>query len=170
VVSGGGDSSLANNSMTDVTSVLQVPTTRRVHSGGPAYTDSSGAAWAADFGSSGGGTFAVAAAISNTTDPALYQTVRFGMANYTFPVSNGNYVVTLKFAEILYTAAGKRIFSVAINGNTVLNNFDIVAAAGAGLKAVDKSFSVSVTGGQIVIQFISGADNPSINAIQILPQ
>jgi hypothetical protein len=126
--------------------------------------------WAADFGYSGGGTSVLLAPISNTADPALYQTVRFGMGNYTFPVSNGNYVVTLKFAEIVYAAAGKRIFGVAINGTTVLNNFDIVAAAGGALKAVDKSFAVSVTGGQIVIQFISGADKPSINAIQILPQ
>ena len=37
----------------------------------------------------------------------------------------GKYSVTLKFAELYWTAKGGRVFNVAINGTTVLSNFDI---------------------------------------------
>ena len=37
--------------------------------------------------------------------------------------------VTLYFAETYLTAAGQRLFSVSINGTTVLSSFDIYASA-----------------------------------------
>jgi hypothetical protein len=45
-------------------------------------------------------------------------------------VPAGNYSVKLQFAEVYFTQAGQRVFHIAINGNTVLSNFDIVQAAG----------------------------------------
>ena len=76
--------------------------------------------------------------------------------------------MTLKFAELYWTAAGKRVFSVAINGTKVLSNFDIFAAAGATLKAIDETFKVTSTG-TITIQFTTGtAGNPLVNAIQVV--
>jgi hypothetical protein len=83
-------------------------------------------------------------------------------------VANGSYNVVLKFAEIYWTTTGQRIFNVSINGTQVLTNFDIVAAAGGPLKAIDEVFPVTVTANQITIQFTSGAaDLPKISAIQI---
>ena len=79
--------------------------------------------------------------------------------------------MTLKFAEPAFSSAGQRVFNVAINGNAVLSNFDIVAQAGGPYIALDRTFPVSVTGGQVSIQFSqSVADYPMVNAIQILPQ
>jgi hypothetical protein len=76
--------------------------------------------------------------------------------------------VTLKFAELYWTAAGKRVFNVAINGTAVLSNFDIFKAAGAAFKAVDLTFNVS-SSGTITIQFTTGsAGNPLVNAIQVV--
>ena len=76
--------------------------------------------------------------------------------------------MNLKFAEIYYTTAGGRIFNVAINGAPVLSNFDIAAQGGA-FTAVDKPFPVTVTNGQIAIQFSQGsADWPLVNGIEIL--
>jgi PKD repeat protein len=49
----------------------------------------------------------------------------------------------------------------------VLTNFDTVAAAGAGFKAVDKLFSTTVSNGQMLIQLIPVVSNPNINAIEI---
>ena len=74
----------------------------------------------------------------------------------------------LKFAEIYWTSAGQRVFDVSINGVPVLTNFDIVAQAGAKLTAIDKAFPVSVTGGQINIQFTTVVDNAKISAIEIV--
>jgi len=139
-----------------------------VHSGGAAYTDTLAQAWSADAGFIGGNTASTTSNIANTADPKLYQTERYGNFTYQFTVPNGGYNVTLKFAEFYWTSAGKRIFNVAINGTPVLTNFDIIAAAGTALTAIDKTFPVTVTNGQVTIQFTSGsADLPKVSAIQI---
>jgi len=139
-----------------------------VHSGGGAYTDTQGHSWSADMDFTGGYSASTTHAIANTTDPTLYQTERYGNSTYQFTVPPGNYTVILKFAEIYWTAAGKRIFNASINGTPVLSNFDIVAAAGAAFTAIDKSFPVTVTGNSISIQFTTGsADLPKISAIEI---
>jgi len=107
--------------------------------------------WSADTGSTGGSNYSVTSAISGTTTPALYQSEHYGTFAYQFALANGTYNVNLKFAELYFTTAGQRVFNVAINGQSVLSNFDVVSAAGSGLKAVDRAFSVNVTGGQIAI-------------------
>ena len=56
-----------------------------------------------------------------------------------------------------------------INGTQVLSNFDIAAQAGGALKALEMSFPVTVTNGQLGIQFTAGsADQPMMNTIEIL--
>ncbi|MGB8590901.1 MAG: malectin domain-containing carbohydrate-binding protein, partial [Candidatus Acidiferrales bacterium] len=113
----------------------------RINSGGPAYNDSLGQPWKADTGYSGGAPFSVTNMITNTADPTLYKTSRYGASfSYAISAPAGTYSVTLKFAEPVWSAKGKRIFNVAINGKTVLSMFDILAAAGAEFKAVDEAF------------------------------
>jgi hypothetical protein len=139
-----------------------------IHSGGGAYTDTNGNLWSADKDFTGGQVSSTTSAIANTTDPALYQTSRYGNSTYQFTVPAGSYTVILKFAETYWTATGKRLFNTSINGTQVLTNFDIVAAAGAPLTAIDKSFPVTVTGSTITVQFTTGsADLPKISAIEI---
>ena len=139
-----------------------------INSGGSAYSDSLGNNWSADTGFTGGQVSSTTKVIANTGDPALYQTARYGNSAYQFSVPPGKYRVVLKFAEIYWTMTGKRLFNTSINGTQVLTNFDIVAAAGAALTAIDKSFPVTVTGSSIMIQFTVGAaDLPNISAIQI---
>jgi subtilisin family serine protease len=141
----------------------------RVNAGGGSYVDSLGQTWSADPGATGGAPWAVVNTISGTTAQPLYQNCRYGAFSYQFTVPNGTYTVNLKFAEISQTAAGRRQFNVGINGSSVLTNFDVFAQSGGEFVALDKPFAVSVTNGQISIQFTSGAANlPIINAIEIL--
>jgi hypothetical protein len=79
--------------------------------------------------------------------------------------------VTLKFSEDYWTAAGKRIFNVILNGTTVLSNFDIFADAGGEYIADDKTFNTIVnSAGQIVIQFQNGsADYAKVDAVELAP-
>jgi hypothetical protein len=141
----------------------------RINSGGPKYTDSLGQAWSADTSYSGGSAYSTTHTITNTADPTLYKTSRYGSSfAYTLAAPSGNYLVTLKFAEPVWSAKGKRVFNVAINGTPVLANFDIFAASGAEYKAVDEAFSVKSTG-TMTITFTSGsAGNPLVNAIQVV--
>jgi hypothetical protein len=161
-------SAVVDNPKVSAIEVIPVTSVVRVNSGGNAYTDPSGNAWSADTGfSSGGGTYSTAATIANTNQRPLYQSERYGNINYNFNVPNGTYQVTLKFAEIYFTQAGKRVFNVAINGQTVLSNFDILAQT-APNSALDKTFSVNVTNGTISIAFASVVENPKVSAIQII--
>lgn len=145
-------------------------TSIRLNSGGLAYTDGSGKAWAADNSYSGGATWSTAASIGKTSMPSLYQTCRYGSFTYSLAIPNGSYTATLKFAEISRTAAGQRLFNVAINGIQVLSNFDIFAQAGGENIALDKAFPVNVSNGSVVIQFTNGSsDAPLVSAIDIEP-
>lgn len=151
------------------TPVPAVPNTIRINAGGPAYTDVSGNVWSGDSFVSGGQVYSTADQISSTADPTLYQTERYRNFTYSIPVTPGTYTVTLKFAELYWTAAGKRVFNVAIGGTPALSNFDVWAAAGGKDVAVDKTFTTSVSGGTLAISFVSVVDNAKVDAIEVAP-
>jgi hypothetical protein len=155
---------------------------QRVNAGGAAYTDTAGNAWAADrafsagnWGYVGGSTYATTAAIASTEDDPLYQSERYwatgATPGYRFAVpANGQYEVTLKFAEIYKNAAERRKFTVRIEGVTVLSAYDIYASAGGkNIAAPDQTFVVNVTDGEVTIDFIqiAGFDTPKISAIEV---
>jgi hypothetical protein len=147
----------------------QSPVLIRVNAGGGGYTDPQGNQWSADFGSNVGYLFSNSRPVSGTSTPALYQTCRWynNTLNYQFNVPNGSRTVTLKFAEIYWDGPNQRVFNVAINGQTVLANFDIAAAAGGSFRAVDRTFPVNVTNGIVSISMVSSVDEPMLNAIEI---
>ena len=138
-----------------------------VNSGGGQYTNpSSGIVYKADTDYSGGSAASTTAVITGTSDPTLYQTERYGNFSYNIPLANGNYSVTLKFAEIYWTAAGKRVFNVSMQGTQVLSNLDIFAQAGKDA-AYDVTIPVSVTNGTLNIAFTTIIDNAKVSAILV---
>ncbi|NJC25892.1 malectin domain-containing carbohydrate-binding protein [Neolewinella antarctica] len=88
---------------------------------------------------------------------------------WDFPVENGNYTVNLLFAEIWTGAqtAGTRVFGVSVEGISILDNFDQTAAYGWNTAGVE-SIPVTVTDGNLDIDFIKGAQNPNLKAIEII--
>ena len=110
--------------------------------------------------------------VTNPAPAAVYQTVRWASAfNYTIPglTAGQSYTVRLHFCELTWTAAGQRLFNVAINGTSYLSNFDVFATAGGQNKAlVEQTTATANSSGQIVISFTQGsADNPEIAGIEI---
>lgn len=137
------------------------------NSGSAQYASSStGATYLADTKYSGGSAYSTTAAISGTTDGTLYQSERYGNFAYSIPVANGNYSVTLKFAELYFSSAGQRVFSVTINGQTVISNLDIYAKVGQNA-AYDVVVPVSVTNGAINVNFVSQVNNAKLGAMLI---
>jgi len=144
------------------------------------YTDQAGNVWLADqqadpnktWGAVGGMTVDRGElSIAGTDAPKVYQTERYSMEAYKFTVPNGKYTVRLHFAETYdgITAEGQRIFSVGINEQTVLKDFDPYKEAGGFQKPVVKTTEgVAVTGGEIVIKFTTNVQNPEINGVEIL--
>lgn len=141
----------------------------RTNAGGGVYTDLLGNVWAADSGHNGGYSFIPGITVPGTTAPGVYQSQRWTVGNliYNYTVENGSYTVNLKFAEMYVKAAGQRVFHININGQRMLSNFDMFAAAGGFAKAVDRSFPVTVTGGRLTIEFVSSIENPTVNGIEI---
>jgi hypothetical protein len=127
--------------------------------------------------SAGGNEFSAGSTVSLTgvvspAPEAVYQTVRWASSfTYTIPnlTAGNSYLVRLHFAELTWTAAGQRVFNVAINGTPVLTNFDIFATAG-GLQALVEQFNaIANSSGQVVVSFTQGtADNPEVAGIEIL--
>jgi hypothetical protein len=111
--------------------------------------------------------------LTNAAPQAVYQTERYGNVTYTMPslVAGASYTVRLHFAELFWTATGKRKFNVAINGTTVLSNFDIFATTGAEFKATLREFTTTANAsGQIVITTTTVTDNATVEGIEIIRQ
>jgi malectin (di-glucose binding ER protein) len=147
----------------------------RINAGGPAV-----GSFRADTDFVGGhsDTFSNSIDLSGVTDPApepVYQSKRTDSASFTYTISalgpGAPYLVRLHFAENVWTAPGRRVFSVAINGTTVLDSFDIVQTAGSRFKAVVEEFqAVPDANGQISIQYVAGgAGNALANGLEIVP-
>jgi len=152
-----------------------------INTGGTQYIAASGDTFRADaYYSTPSYTFKNTglADIANTTDDYLYKYERNGTTlNYAIPVANGEYTVRLHFAEIYFGTPGKsggagsRVFDVSLEGNLVLDNYDIFADAGGAAKAVIKEFSnISVTDGFVNINMTAIANRAKISAISIIPK
>jgi hypothetical protein len=132
--------------------------------------------WVADEDFSGGTATSTGNLINTTLVPnaapqGVYQTNRFGPMTYTIPglTAGAQYIVNLHFAEMFWTEPGQREFNVLINGNEVLRNFDILAAAGGeNIATVQSLLAKADSSGTLTLQFTVGAaDNPQINGIEI---
>lgn len=142
----------------------------RINAGGPDWTDPNNNLWSADQYFSNGQTYCPGThdAIGGTNMDDMLRCYRTGGSfKYQFTdLENGIYTINLWFIEPWWTASGKRQFKVLINGQRVLNYFDIFAQAGHDYKLV-KSFTASVTDGTLKISFIAQKDNAIVSGIVV---
>ncbi|WP_411699585.1 malectin domain-containing carbohydrate-binding protein [Conyzicola sp.] len=175
---GGAVSAPSAVASTDITGVAQ---SIRVNAGGPALTVG-GRTWSADSGFTGGKAYTNPAVtqIGGTTDDALYLTERSATTNlapfaYDFALPNGSYEVKLHFAEIFHGATGggaggngKRVFSVNLEGGPAEQaNIDLNARVGS-MTALVTTNLVTLTDGNLDIDFTSTVDQAKISAIEIV--
>ncbi|MEM1095817.1 MAG: malectin domain-containing carbohydrate-binding protein [Bacteroidota bacterium] len=106
-----------------------------------------------------------------TASEAVYRSERYGKTfSYEIPVESGmTYDVKLHFAEIYWKQSNKRIFSVDVEGQGGLTNYDIFDEVGS-MTAVVKSFEdVAVRDGALTLSFTTGKDNAKVSAIEVVP-
>ena len=122
------------------------------------------------FGSSGSttsGSSIDASHVSSPASPAIYKSAH-AAANFTYTVNltpNQTYKVRMHFVESYFTAAGQRLFNVAINGTPVLKNFDIFAAATAKNTAIVEQFTATADkNGVLTLAFTSGTANQPLRS------
>jgi hypothetical protein len=141
-----------------------------IKSGGPAVSS-----FRADEDYSGGAVVATTGAITTVSVPTglpmeLFQSSRAG--NFSYDVKgfapNSNHTVTLYFIEPTFNGVGSRLFNVAINGRTVLSNFDIFLAAGDNDTPLVEKFSAAANGnGEYVITFTPVLGDALVSGLQI---
>ncbi|KAH7859789.1 hypothetical protein Vadar_005486 [Vaccinium darrowii] len=128
--------------------------------------------------------------ITDTLDSELFQTARISAGSlryYGLGLENGNYNVSLQFAEISilnptdWRSVGRRVFDIYIQGNLVWKDFDIrKEAGGTSFQAVQKEFKAQVSENYLEIHLFwagkgtccvpsQGTYGPSISAIIATP-
>jgi len=147
--------------------------TIRIKAGGTVpFKDSSGNTWLPDQGFDGGDTVERPdAPITGTKDPGLYQSEHYSMSSFSCKLPNGKYVAKLHFCETFdgITGKGDRVFSYNVQGNHLVKDFDVFDKSGGANHAYVDTVPVEVTNGVFKIDFITGVENPQINAIEITP-
>ncbi|XP_031744751.1 probable LRR receptor-like serine/threonine-protein kinase At1g56140 isoform X2 [Cucumis sativus] len=126
---------------------------------------------------------------SNTLESELFQTQRISASSlryYGLGLENGNYTVNLHFAEIAFPnsntwqSLGRRLFDIYIQGNRVLQNFDIRKEAGGSFLALTRNFTAEVTENFLEIHLFwagkgtcciprQGDFGPAVSAISATP-
>jgi hypothetical protein len=104
---------------------------------------------------------------------AIYKIQRTDNTNpleMNLPIANGNYKVTLHFAELfLLNSAGSNVMNISMEGNVVLPNYDIFVEAGGLYKAVRRTVNITVTDGVFNLKITAVKGKAKINAIEIAP-
>jgi hypothetical protein len=141
------------------------------YSGKP-QIDSAGAVWEADRYFHNGGTWTLPANfIARTSDPMLFEQWRTGDFFYDVPLPPGVYEVHLYFVTADRAGEVTSTFSVGINGDTVLQGFDVNSDA-LGENIADERVFRDVSpakDGYLHLAFTSERGAPALNALEILP-
>jgi spore coat protein CotH len=103
-----------------------------------------------------------------TPDPTLYLTARTGNVLYRFTVPSGEYLVTLRLAEIELHGGGLRRFRCRIEGQIALSNVDLWSRVEKD-HAIDFRFHATVTDGVLDVDFDPIVDAPIVCAIDVAP-
>jgi len=144
-----------------------------VNAGGAAYTAADGTSYLSESDAavsvSGGRTYQTKDVIDQTADDDLYQSERYGNVDYQVEVENGDYSLTLQFAEIYWKVAGKQLFDVSVEGMNVIDNIDLFSAAGGHDIAHDIVLPVTISDGSLDISLRTERDNAKLSAFRLVP-
>ncbi|KAK9902778.1 hypothetical protein WJX75_005808 [Coccomyxa subellipsoidea] len=157
-----------------------LPAIMRINAGGLIdYTDSDGIMWKADHSFVGDGREASTATLPDVADnlQPIYEDNHLAPEfSYVLYPADGltpsaSYIVVLDFIELDATAAGTRLFNVQINGQAVLQSFDVFAEAGGQrLVPVRRHFDVALgSGGVLILTFTGVQRSATVAGIEIYP-
>ncbi|GJM62738.1 malectin domain-containing carbohydrate-binding protein [Persicobacter diffluens] len=112
--------------------------------------------------------------IYQTDNDKIHLTERYGRNfSYAIPAQTGqHYKVTLFFSENYHNYANKRKFSVALEGEEVLEDFDIFAEAGGKCIGITREFQVYADDEYLNLAFYcgpNGLDNAKVDGICVMP-
>jgi uncharacterized repeat protein (TIGR04076 family) len=102
-----------------------------------------------------------------------YESERWGEFSYAVPglEPGARYRARLHFCEVYHGSPGRRRFHVESGGTRLVEDLDIVAAAGGPYRPIIREVQlVADASGSLVLSFVKGAaDLPKVSAIEVLP-
>ena len=119
------------------------------------------------------------AGVTNSSDPELYQSERYGNFSYAIPVADSTYRLTLYFSEHWFgtqhaggSPIGQRVFDVFCNGNVLLRNFDIAREAGGSMLAMNRTFRGLKANhqGKLLLSFEPVTDYANVDAVEVVDE
>src|SRR5690606_3440846 len=105
--------------------------------------------------------------IAGVEEDTLFQSERYGNYRYEVPVSDATYSVVLHFAELYHTTTGVRSFSVTVEGQSVLSDFDLFGEVGHDTAHTVTVPNIAVTDKKLTIELTAVADNATISGFAI---
>jgi hypothetical protein len=106
---------------------------------------------------------------ANAPDLAMAdRTILMGNMQFSIPIRNGTYRVTMSFVEPAFHSAGKRRFNVDSENQRMLLAFDPYDRAGGIDKRVHRGFDVTVGDGTLNIRFGGGSVPAIVSYITIV--
>ena len=106
------------------------------------------------------------AGVTGSDRPWVYASGVRGLRRCTIPLLDkgqgpGRYTVRLHFVEPTHTRPGQRVFDVKLQGATVLQGFDLFAAAGARDRAVCKEVGPVAVAEKLDLELVPSVESPS---------
>jgi len=83
-------------------------------------------------------------------------------------LKSGTFTVRLYFVEPQHTAAGARVFDVALQGKPVLTDFDIFVAARGRMKCLVKEFTGVQLDGDCTLTFTAHKSESLLSGIELV--
>ena len=143
------------------------------------YTDRAGKVWDPDAYFLGGRLVTRKTVATNTADPDLYLSERYGSFSYAVPVAPGRYRLNLRFAETWFCGqpecgggSGQRVFNVYLNGVLLVEKLDIFKEAGGPFRALDRTFHNLEPNpqGKLLLTFEPVKNYACVNAIEVVDE
>jgi beta-galactosidase len=104
--------------------------------------------------------------IAGTNSSEVAATYRAGTFTYRVPAADGAHSVVLTFVEPSLHA-GERIFDVFADGQKVVADLDVAAAAGGALTAYQRRFDVTAKDGLVTLEFKPAKGEAVVSAIEV---
>ena len=149
------------------------PVVAAINAGGGALIQD-GISFSADQYFTGGATFIDGSGgngLQSAFTGTVFQTERYGNFSYAIPVASTSqaYTVELRFGELWWSNPGQRVFDVTLEGQTVLNDLDILAQTGS-FNTPYSFVSGPITAGAngtLDLQFANVIDNAKLSGIVV---
>ncbi len=141
---------------------------------GPPFTDRQGRTWQPDAYYDGGVSVPLPADRNYEAlpDPGFSKSEREGDFQYAIPVRQGTYELHLYFIEVAHANApdDPHLFRILINGQVVLNYFDVLSEAGGSNRLTSRVFRdvTPSTDGRIHLAFQQQGRKPILTALELL--